>query len=83
MQNYLYTRIYNVAQSVVDSYPDWTPQGVAGVKEYADGSLLRGGDGKIFVIEKGQKRHIPSLKELQKYAGKHIFDVSDTILAQY
>ena len=83
MQNYFYTRIYNVAQSVVDSYPDWTPQGVAGVKEYADGSLLRGSDGKVYIIEKGHKRHIPNLDELKQYAGQDIFDVSDDILNQY
>jgi hypothetical protein len=75
-------RIYNVISSVANSYEDWTAK-VLGIKEYADGTLLRGSDMKIYVLEKGQKRHVISLQELIKYAGQEIINVSDEVLDRY
>jgi len=67
---------------VTPATPAPTPQ-VLGEKIYADGALLRGKDKKIFVITDGQKKHIPNLKELAKYAGQKIYDVANTVLIQY
>ncbi|MDD5749314.1 MAG: DUF642 domain-containing protein [Patescibacteria group bacterium] len=75
-------RIYNVDYRVMDIYPDWTGQ-VSGVKEYADGSLLRSPDKKVYLIKEGKKHHISSLEELMKYAGQNIIDVSFEVLAKY
>ncbi|MCX6785613.1 MAG: peptidoglycan-binding domain-containing protein [Candidatus Komeilibacteria bacterium] len=58
-------------------------QAVLGVKLYADGALLRGSDKKIYVVESGQLKHITSLSELAKYAGKAILNVSDDVIASY
>jgi parallel beta-helix repeat protein len=56
---------------------------VLGEKTYADGTLVRGRDKKIFVIIDGQKKYIANLKELAKYAGQKIYDVENTVLIQY
>lgn len=77
-------RIYNVMSEVVAAYENWhSGNKVLGVKYYADGTLLRGGDKKIYVLEGGKKHYIPNLEELQKYAGHPMFNVSDEILNQY
>ncbi|MDD5071846.1 MAG: right-handed parallel beta-helix repeat-containing protein [Patescibacteria group bacterium] len=56
---------------------------VLGEKIYADGTLVRGRDKKIFIIVDGQKKYIPNLKELAKYAGQKIYDVANSVLIQY
>ena len=57
--------------------------GVLGTKTYANGSLLRAVDKKVYVIVNGAKVHIKSLEDLKKYAGRKIYDVSDSVLNQY
>lgn len=57
---------------------------VLSVKIYTDGTLLRGKDKKVYVIKKGKKQHIKTLKELKKYYfGKKIYDVDNDILSKY
>ncbi|MCD4761141.1 fibronectin type III domain-containing protein [bacterium] len=80
--NYFGQRIFNASPADVLFYKDWAGF-VLGVKTYADGTLLRGSDMKIYVIENGKKHYIGTLEELAKYVGQEIFDVSDDILAQY
>jgi len=75
-------RIYNVYTTVLKNYQDWTGQ-VLGIKEYADGTLLRGADTKIYVLQKGHKQHILNLEELSKYVGRPIINVSDEVLDRY
>lgn len=75
-------RIFNVVSTVANSYPDWTGE-VLGVKSYADGTLLRGSDMKVYILENGHKRHIISFAELMEYIGQEIIDVSDDVLDQY
>jgi hypothetical protein len=82
--NYLGQRIYNVLTDVLDNYPDWEDnKQILGIKEFADGSLLRGSDMRIYIIEDGHKRHIKTLKELAKYAGEEIYNVTDDVLNKY
>ncbi|KKS33335.1 MAG: hypothetical protein UU95_C0035G0003 [Parcubacteria group bacterium GW2011_GWC2_42_12] len=45
---------------------------VLGLKVYPDGSLLRGADQKIYLIQGQVKKHIISLEELKKYQGRAI-----------
>ncbi|MDP2587024.1 MAG: chitobiase/beta-hexosaminidase C-terminal domain-containing protein [Candidatus Komeilibacteria bacterium] len=59
------------------------PQAVLGVKTYANGTLLRGSNAKIYVVENGKLKHITSLKELTKYAGQEIIKVSDEVITSY
>lgn len=56
---------------------------VLGVEYYADGSLIRGSDMKVYLIEKQIKRHIANIKALEKFTGQEIFNVSDEITAFY
>jgi hypothetical protein len=91
--NYFAQRIYNVAPEVLEQYgqtvtDDTSVRGngakkVAGAKLYADGTLLKAKDGKIYVIVDGKKVHIVSLEDLKKYAGNKMYNVSDQILNQY
>jgi hypothetical protein len=80
---YFAHRIYNVSNEVLALYPHWTPPQVAGIKVYGDGSLIRGTDKMVYIIENGAKRHITNLEELVTYIGKKIYDVSDDVLALY
>jgi len=59
-----------------------TPE-VLGEKTYADGSLLRGSDKKIYVLNNGKLIHIRSLAELKKYTGKKINNVADSVISGY
>lgn len=90
--NYFAQRIYNVADEVIAQYgqtliDDKTVKGkdakILGVKFYADGTLLKASDGKIYVIINGKKVHIISLEDLKKYSGNKIYNVTDTVLNQY
>lgn len=55
--------------------PDPTSQ-VLGVKTYADGTLLRIPNGKIYIIINNKPVIIANLEELQRYAGREIFNIS-------
>lgn len=55
----------------------------AKVYNYADGTLLRGTDKKIYVVINGKLQHIVSLKQLAKYAGKPILNVGDDVIESY
>lgn len=79
--NHFGQRIYNVLTDVLDKFPDWAK--VLGMKEYADGTLLRAPDFKIYVLENGYKQHIKNLEELAKYAGREIINVSDEVINRY
>ena len=54
-----------------------------GISAYADGALLRGGDDKIYLINKGFKIHISNLKKLLEFSGQAIYDVKDEELIKY
>ncbi|MDP3995407.1 MAG: hypothetical protein Q8P78_02215 [bacterium] len=57
-------------------------QQVLGAREYAEGTLVRTADKKIYVSENGVLRHIASLEELRaSYAGKPIADISASVAA--
>lgn len=56
---------------------------VLGVKKYANGTLLRGSDKKVYVLVNGKKQHVRSLQALIKYTGKPILDVEDGVVSQY
>jgi len=70
--------INNVSFEVLAQYPE-----ILGVKDYADGSLLRGLDKKVYLIVYGRKLRIKNLKELANYQGREINDISYEVLAQY
>ncbi len=62
--------------------PQILPQ-VLGVKYYADGSLIRGKDKKIYLIQNNKLVVIRNLAQLRKYAGQKIYDETDEVIRQY
>lgn len=70
--------IFNVSDETLAQYRQ-----VLSVKIYADGTLLRGTNHKIYVIIGGKKHHILDLAELHEYFGHRIINVSAEVLAQY
>jgi hypothetical protein len=56
---------------------------VLGEKTYADGTLLRGSDKKVYIVVGGKLKQITTLRELAKYAGKEIITVKDSVIASY
>ena len=56
---------------------------ILGISLYPDNSLLRNVDHKIYLVKNGFKRPIVSLKELQRYRGQSIYDVTPAELAYY
>ncbi len=60
------------------------PQRVLGVKQYADGTLLRTSDWKLYVVENQAVRVIANVPAPQlQYQGKPILDVDFEVIAEY
>lgn len=72
--------IFNVSEDIIKLYP--LGEKIFG-RNYKNGELIRGSDMKIYIIKNNKKYHIISLKELQKYAGQKIYNVSDETLARF
>lgn len=56
---------------------------VKGISYLADGSLIRGSNWRVYVIDHGMKRYIKTKAELSHYTGQIIFNVDDAILNEY
>lgn len=56
---------------------------VLGSKVYAEGTLLKGAFGRIYVVVGDKLYHITSLKELTKFTGKKIFKVDESVISSY
>jgi hypothetical protein len=75
-------KIFNVGDEVIASY--MPRRQVAGAKEYANGSLIRGSNKKVYYLSSGKKEYVINLEELAKYHfGKEIFNVGDEIVASF
>ena len=87
LRRYVGREILNVEDAVIESFNNGTAtpaQAVLGAKVFANGTLIRGTNKKIYVIVNGKKVYIQSLQELAaKYLGHEIIDVTDEVLAQY
>jgi hypothetical protein len=82
LQAYRGRKIYDVSTSLIAQYQQSFGE-VLGEKIYADGSLLRGPDYKIYVIVKGKKQYIPGPAELYPYRNTRIINVSANVLADF
>ncbi len=69
--------ILSVEDDEINSYDR-----VLGERKYADGTLLRGSDVKIYVIIGNKKKHVLNLEELMKYVGREIFNVVDGVISE-
>ncbi len=58
-------------------------EAVLGSKKYADGTLIRTPDNKVYIIELQKPRYINSPYELSLYGGQEIFNVEFDVLDQY
>jgi len=56
---------------------------ILGVKYHPDGSLLRGADQKIYLIQGRFKKPVINLEELKKYRGRAILEAAAEELAGY
>jgi len=78
-KNYKGQEIFNVSFDVLAQYP-----GILGIKVYAEGSLLRDPDQKVYVIIGGKKKRVLNWEgEFKKYRGQKINDTSFETLASY
>ncbi len=82
LQAYSGHKINNVSQALISQYQQVYGQ-VLGIKIYADGTLLRTPDHKIYVIVNGHKQYIPGLAELYQYRNHRIINVSYNVIADY
>ncbi|MDD4902682.1 MAG: hypothetical protein PHE24_06125 [Patescibacteria group bacterium] len=82
LQAYRGREIHNVSDALIKQYRQNFGQ-VLGVKIYADGTLLRGPDHKIYVIVNGKKQYIHSLQELYQYRDRRIINVSAAVIADF
>lgn len=59
------------------------PGEVLGEKLYADGTLLRGSDMKIYAVVDGNLKHLNTLAKLKAYAGVEILKVADSVISDW
>jgi len=73
-------KVYDIDYGVLAQYTGLavpaSPKEVLGVKQYADNSLLRTPDFKVYVLTGGKLNLIATLRELQNYAGRNIINIS-------
>lgn len=74
--------LYNVSDTLIAQYKQNFGQ-VLGEKIYADGTLLRGPDYKIYLIVNGKKQYIHDLEELYQYRHHRIINVSAAVISDY
>jgi hypothetical protein len=82
LQAYKGRTIFSVSYDALNQYSQTSAQ-VLGVKIYANGSLLRSPDMKIFLVVSGQLQYVNSIQQLQLFSGRKIIDISWATLAQY
>jgi hypothetical protein len=59
------------------------PGRVLGAQTYADGTLLRGSDNRVYVVKGNTLVYIPDLTVLRKYVGHEILKVDDSVIADF
>ncbi len=84
---YLGKKIIDVDYSVLTQYHEIMvsepPRQVLGVKKYANGSLIRTDNGRIYVIKNQKAEYISTIEELNKYGGQEIFNVDNDTIEYY
>jgi hypothetical protein len=74
--------IENITFAELAQYPDLN-KNVLGTKVFTNGTLVRAEDYRVYVIENGYKKYLPTLEDVKAYKGKKIQNVTYTDLAQY
>lgn len=84
-----WVRFYNYCKVPTVAYPFWVnfsnPNGgrVLGTQAYADGTLLRGSNKKVYAVKGTDLIHIATLADLRKHVGKPILDVEDSVILNF
>jgi hypothetical protein len=78
LAKYKNRKIFNITYELFAQFKQ-----VLGIKIYADGTLLRGPDKRIYRIVSGKKYYISSLNELAKYKNTKIYNVSAEVVGSY
>jgi len=81
--NFKWGNIKTYSDAILEDYPqgnNWSSN-----EDYPDGTLLRGSDGKVYLIELNKRRWIPSpaVFELSNFGWKYILDIDDDVLDNY
>ena len=74
--------IENITFAELAQYPDLNKP-VLGTKIFANGTLVRAEDYRVYVIENGYKRYLPTLEDIRAYKHAKIQNVTYTDLEQY
>jgi hypothetical protein len=83
-RNHKKQTIYNVDFKVLDRYAVFSPAKILSIKIYADGSLLRGPDRRVYRIINRRKQLVKNWQELfRKYKRQVIYNVSQETLKNY
>jgi len=82
LQSYRGRDIYGISDALISQYRQVYGE-VLGAKVYANGTLLRSPDNRVYVVTNGQLQYVSSLEQLKSYAGRNIFNISWATLAQY
>jgi len=71
------------SDNVSDLTNDELIKQILGDKKYSEGTLVRGSNRRIYVIYNGKLQYIPNLEELNKYLGRPILNVDDSIISSF
>jgi len=74
-------KIHDVSLEILNKFSQYTPN--PAVEYFANSSLIRGQDGKIYLIQNNKLVVIRTLAQLNKYQGQKIYDVPDPVIRQY
>ncbi len=75
--------IENITFEELSYYPDLN-KAVLGTKVFTNGTLVRAEDYRVYVIENGMKKYLPTLEDVRAYGkNKKIQNVTYTDLTQY
>jgi hypothetical protein len=85
----VYARFFNSCKIPSDvfswnfNYSLTRPGSVLGAQTYANGTLLRGSDNRIYVVKGNTLVYIPDLAALRKYVGREILTVDDSVIVNF
>ncbi|GEM_PF-3417345 len=82
LKPYAGKKIHDVSQEILAKFTETTVL-KTGVPYFPSGSLIRGKDGKIYLISADKLTVIRTLAQLAAYKGRKISDVSDPVIRQY
>ncbi|MDD4271816.1 MAG: hypothetical protein PHF50_03350 [Patescibacteria group bacterium] len=81
LKQYNKQKINDVSLEILAKFPLYTVK--PGLEYFANGSLIRGHDKKIYLIQNNKLVVIRTVAQLNKYKAQKIYDVPDEVIRQY